>query len=242
MKKKKIALTEAQKQSIYDEIVRGVSYRRISDKFKIAVSTVSRVKQDFEKITPLKVTIEKKKITVRTKKKISDGVVVSNMIKKSDIIIGNILDVGKAVIFGAEKLVDIVENSEERVSEILDGLNKLIEHIENNIPFAGGDDGIKEKNDIVKDIYKVLAITGSYYSSNKIVIEAIRELRGHSETYVKLKMEADIIATLDIFVKSIFDALNLISDDDYTIFRDHVIQNSEMGKRLFAKFDEEVQV
>lgn len=234
-------LSEEQKEEIYTEIIRGVSYRRIAKNHRISISTVTRVKK--EKASFLAPKPKKtRKMSNATKNKISNAVATNNILKKSDIIIGNILDVGKAIVKGAEKLDDIADNSQQRVDGLLEILKEVNEKLDVGLEVNENDRAcVKRKEDLMKRVDKTLRLVGSYYSANKLVIEAIRELRAHAETYVKIKMGADAIESLDTFVNAIFSGMESLSDEEYLRFRDHVVENSELGKHILSKYDPTIQ-
>ncbi len=240
IKKQGKALPEEIKEQIYHQLMHGKSYRQIQRTYNVSISTISRIKKEKSKFFSVK-SKPRKPITKRTRKKIGDAVVTANLIKKSDLIVNNILDVGKAIIYGAEKVVDIAENSKERITTIVAELEKLNTAVEKHIKFQDGKTGVTQRNDLAKEIYKVIGLVSSYYSSNKLVIDAVKELRGNAETYVKLKIEADVISSLNTFTNSIFEGAELLSDKEYIKFRDYVIENSELGKQLFKKYDETIQ-
>jgi transposase-like protein len=236
-------ITDAKRQKIYDDILHGASFRSAARKHKVSVATVSKIKKEFEDNSPVPIKPKKRKpVTKRTKKKIKEGIAVSKMVKESDIIIGNILDVGRAIIKGAKKLDDIADNSQQRVDDILKGLTEVREMLEDCIEVKGNDRlGAKSKEDLMKHVYKILGLISSYYSSNKIVIEAIRELRGHAETYLKIKMGADVMQAITNFADAIFEGAEKLSDKEYIKFRDIVIERSELGRQLFSKYDPNLQ-
>ena len=45
-------LSDKQKDEIFSDIIKGVSYRRIAEKHKISSATVSRLKKEREKFVP----------------------------------------------------------------------------------------------------------------------------------------------------------------------------------------------
>ena len=241
MQKQGKALPDEIKEQIYHQLLHGKSYRQLQRIYNVSLSTIARIKKEKGKFFSVKPR-PRKPITRRTRKKIGNAVVTANFIKQSDLIINNILDVGKSIIYGAEKVVDIAENSKKRVNDIVAELEKLNKAVEKHIKFQDGKTGVTERKELVKEIYKVIGLVSSYYSSNKLVIDAVKELRGNAEAYAKLKIEADIISSLNTFTNSIFDGADLLSDEEYIKFRDCVIENSELGKQLFKKYDKTIPI
>lgn len=237
--KKTISLEE--KEKIYGEIIKGKVYRKIAKEYDISIGMVSNVKKELESFFAVKPKQPIKR-TRTSRKKQKEAILAKRIYDRSDIIIGNILNVGRTVILGAEKVLEIADKSDERVKEIVFNLNNLNKLISENTCFEDGNDSKTLKANLIKEIHKTIDGVSSYYATNKIVIEAVRELRKHAEAYSNLKAEADSLTAWTTFFDAIFEGCEVLSDAEYIKFRDLVINKSEMGKQMFAKYDPQIVV
>ena len=239
-KRKKLTNREkkAREKKIMIEVRKGTPYLKISEKFGVAVSTVSRIKarNDPEFAENARIAREKKELL-----KYKLAATTRTMIRSGELLVDNMLHTMNIIVYGVDKLHGGVENAEKRIDTMQSDLSSLVKQLDEKINFPVNDKGKQPERDaIIKKIYTVLDQLSQFYPTNKILIDGVNGMRQHVETYTKLRIEEHAVRGLKNFFDVFFEGLNLLDDDNYTKFRDFLCTNSELSKQLFSSFDKEV--
>ncbi len=219
------------RDKIIEEINLQVPYRTIAKKYGVSKTSVVRIKDEYDPGNIHK-KLQREKLVLYNKMK--SAAKTKAIIKRGDLLAENMINVGKIIIYGAEKLIEIVENSEKRVTSMLKDLKELRNYVSNCKEL----DPETEKAPLIAEIEKTISLAGNYYATNKILIEAVKELKNHTKTYAELEVEAKAIKQINEFTNAIFNGLNLIDDENYIKFRDYVIEQSELARQFFMTYDE----
>ncbi len=144
----------------------------------------------------------------------------------------------EALQYSVSNLVEINEESKEKSEKIVEELEKLNKTIDKNLK-ALDTDSVKEKNDLIKDIYKVIGAAGNFYARETVRIKAIAELRGQVELSLKQEAIVKAIENFKELTVTFFNAMNVLSDNEYIKFRNRVIELKPDAKIWFDEFESE---
>jgi len=234
----KKSTTEIEEQQILKDIENLVPYEEIARKFGISKSTVSRIKSKHDPEVQKAGLLKKQKKFINQKQQ---AAVTRAVIKRGDLIIDNLLDSLKVILYNVSKLHQIAEKSENRLDDMCDNLSKLAEAVNNKFDFPIDKNGNQpEKDSLIKKIYSTLGLVSSYYPTNKILIDSVNSMKSQVETYHKLNLDLDAVKSLKEFLDVFFEGMNLLSDENYVLLRDFMISKSEVAEQLFSSFDSEV--
>ena len=144
----------------------------------------------------------------------------------------------EALQYSVSNLVEINEESKEKSEKIIEELEKLNKTVDEKLK-ANSTDDVKEKNDLIKDIYKVIGAAGNFYARETVRIKAITELRGQVELSLKQEAIVKAIENFKELTVIFFNAMNVLSDNEYIKLRNRVIELKPDAKIWFDEFESE---
>lgn len=227
----------ATEQEILEELKSEVSYSKISEKYGIGKGTISRIKNRKDK--NLEVNKPNPK-TISHRRKLKEKAIERNIVKHSELIVFEMIDVLAGLKYCVNNLVDINEDAKIKVDEIAEKLEKLIENVRKyindvNVTKNGTDIG---KEELINQIYKTLGIINGYYSKQKIRIEAINALKEQMKMFLDYEISAKALIGIKELLNGIFKGINILPDNEYKLVRDRIIELNPDARELFARFEE----
>jgi hypothetical protein len=246
-------MTEVKEQEILKLINQSMPYRQIMEKTGVkSTSIIAGVKKKYgipsqpkeEKIP------EKKKrppMSLRTRQKLAKATTGAVMLRNSEIIVNDIIDILAGIKYSIHNLTDIQGNQQEKSDEVvslLEGLReKLDEYIVNTTEITCTQDAKdlqKERNLMQKRISYALAAASDFYARDTVRIKAISELRSQFETFVSLEIVAKGIIQVKDIVRALFLATDALDDQSYANYRDRAIEINPALRRLFSEHEQDV--
>lgn len=225
--------------NIFEELENNVSYSVICKKYNVGKATVNRIKN--RRDLNLKITKLAKK-TIATRRKIQEKQIENNIIKNSELIVFGMIDVIQGVKYAVNNLVEINEDAKTKVDEIIEKLDGLLEDVKNHINNVDVNDKGRDvgKDALIKQIYLTLANISSYYSKQKIRVDAINALKEQMKMFMDYEITAKAMAGIKNLLDDFFYAFNHLKDDEYIKLRNIVIERNGSAEGLFAKHEEGV--
>ena len=220
---------------ILEDLKESIPYSEIAAKFNVSKAVITKIKKRADK--NLEVNKPSKK-TISHRRKIKEKAIQRNIINNSEIIVNGYINTLEALQYSVKNLVEINEESKEKSEKIIEELEKLNKTVDEKLK-ANNTDGVKEKNDLIKDIYKVIGAAGNFYARETVRIKAITELRGQVELSLKQETIVKAIENFKELTVTFFNAMNVLSDTEYIKFRNRVIELKPDSKTWFDEFENE---
>jgi len=173
--------------------------REIAKQFDLSLGTVSKMKDRVEARAAGKTHKKrKKKTTQKTIRKLQSAAVGNQMIKRSQIIVNNVIDVLAGLKYSVSNLEEMQDKYSKEDKEIiseLKGLNEKIEDfletcVEEPNSLEEAEARIKAKMEMVVRIGDSINKVNDYYRRDTLRIKTIQELRKQFETFVNMEIVA----------------------------------------------------
>lgn len=222
-------------QQILIELKKGTSYSEIVEKFQVSKGLITKIKNRSD--AKLEVNKPSKK-TINHRRKIQEKAIQNNIINKSEIIVNGYINTLEALQYSVKNLVEINEESKEKSEKIVEELEKLNQTVDEKLK-ANNTDDVKEKNDLIKNIYKVIGAAGNFYARETVRIKAITELRGQVELSLKQETIVKTIENFKELTNTIFNAMNVLSDYEYIKLKNRVVELKSDAQAWFDEFETE---
>jgi hypothetical protein len=222
-------------QQILIELKKGTTYSEIVEKFQVSKGLITKIKNRSDAKLEVKKASKK---TISHRRKIQEKAIQRNIINNSELIVNGYVNSLEALQYSVKNLVEINEESKEKSEKIVEELEKLNQTIDEKLK-ANNIDDVKEKNDLIKDIYKVIGAAGNFYARETVRIKAITELRGQVELSLKQETIVKAIENFKELTVTFFNAMNVLSDNEYIKFRNRVIELKQDAKSWFDEFETE---
>lgn len=228
-------ISENIENKILEDLKESIPYSEIAAKYNVSKAVITKIKNRTDK--NLEVTKPSKK-TINHRRKIQEKAIQRNIINKSELIVNGYVNSLEALQYSVKNLVEINEESKEKSEKIIEELEKLNKTVDEKLK-ANSTDDVKEKNDLIKDIYKVIGAAGNFYARETVRIKAITELRGQVELSLKQEAIVKAIENFKELTVTFFNAMNVLSDNEYIKFRNRVIELKPDAKIWFDEFENE---
>ncbi len=215
-------------KNIVELLMEGKSYSEICKAVHVGKATIQRVKN--RNVEGLKIP-DNSNITVHYRRKLSESAIRVGIIKRADVAAGNLLNVAINLQFAAGKMLDIITTSEEKIEQVEKSLKDVKEIVKSQV-----DDERKQQN-LINAIYKALGYVTNFHSIQDIIIKAAREFRSGQESFVKLEIDAKKLAEFKELLDSMFTGLNILSDENYKLYRNEVMEINPSSKILFNSYE-----
>lgn len=220
---------------ILEDLKKSIPYSEIAAKFNVSKAVITKIKKRSDE--NLEVNKPSKK-TISHRRKIKEKAIQRNIINNSELIVNGYVNTIHALQYSVSNLVEINEESKEKSEKIVEELEKLNETVDKNLK-ATDTDEVKEKQKLISDIYKVIAAAGNFYARETVRIKAIAELRGQVELSLKQEAIVKAIENFKELTVTFFNAMNVLSDNEYIKFRNRVIELKPDAKIWFDEFESE---
>lgn len=224
---------------IFAKLQNGVSYSQIAEEYGIGKGTINRIKNRKDQ----KLEIDNPGTrTIAHRRKLKERAIERNIVKHSEIIVFEMIDVLGGLKYCVNNLMEINEDAKSQVGQITKKLDGLLGDVKNHIgPIElnnkGQDTG---KDALVKQIYLVLSMIGNYYSKQKIRIDAINALKEQMKMFLDYEISAKALAGVKDFLENLFKALNILPDKEYKLVRDRLIELNPSSREFFSRYEETV--
>ncbi len=206
------------------------SYSEIAKITGVSKPTISRVKNRNTNL----ITIPKNdQVSVSRRRKLSEAAIRVGLVKRGDAVAGNLLNLAYNMQYIAEKMVGIVDKSEGKIQEIMDGLSRVEEIAREQIE-AQDKDEIYDQEKVITAIRKALSYVGNFHAAQDIIIKAAKEFRESQTTFVKLELEAKALKDIKDLLDAIFESLNVLDDKDYERVRARAIELYPAIRNIFS--------
>lgn len=235
-------LTEKQREvrdkKILEAISNHVKYAIISKKFGISKSTITDIKKKYDPVLKEKARLAK---VERVMTGHQEAAITQHMIKSGELIVDNMVNTLKAIVYNVDKLYGVVEESRAEIKGMEENLQNVCDAVDSKIYFPMDENGKEpEREKLLNQIYKLLNQLGNLYPMFRIIIDGTDGIRKQVDTYTKLKIEEHAVRGIMEFFKAFFIGMNLLSDNEYTKLRDYMVENSSMARRSFKHWDNEI--
>ncbi|MEM5777891.1 MAG: hypothetical protein QXJ06_05635 [Candidatus Aenigmatarchaeota archaeon] len=212
---------------VFEELKKGSSYSVISKKYGIAKVTIHRIKN--RRDNNLEVDRSNKR-TIATRRKIREAAICNQIIKNSEKIIPEMIDVLEGIKYAINNLIEINEDARTRLPDNLLGI--VLEKIEKSEIFDK-----KEKESLIVEIQKTIDKVKSYYGLQKIRIDAINSLKEQMKIFMDYKLELQALKHMKSLLDALFYGLRYLEPEYYLKFREVVIEHYPESKEVFRAFD-----
>ena len=231
-------LSEEEILQIADEIKSGEkSYQQILNEWNVNnKATLFRIKKrylsDDAAIAPDKTTslieIKNEEIKIET---INHCPWNSNKI-----IVAKQIDVLEALLYCIHNLGAIQDELRVKSGMIENYLDQIADSVSLNMKtYSKGQE--KEKNKLVRDIYRILTKVSQIASLYLVRIKALNELGRQIETYKKSEVDVEAKKEVISLIRTIFRATQKFSKEQYEEFKSNVISEFEGAKWLFEEYE-----
>jgi transposase len=224
----------------------GRSVRQLAQDHECSTTPIVRILKKFEeKFTKGTVAIQKrespkKSISRREEKRrrdLSKSAVNATIIRKSEIIVNGIIQVLDGLKYNIKNLEDIQSEQKEKSDTVIHDLEELLEMVEKYIKLDVDEKG-KEKENLVKAIYKTIAEAGNFYVRDMLRIKAIGELREQFNTYMKFQVDIKAFTEVKAILDAFFYGCEVLTDEQYIKYRNKVTEIAPAVAGLFSAYEE----
>lgn len=220
---------------ILEDLKESIPYSEIAAKYNVSKAVITKIKKRSDENLEVN---KPSKQTISHRRKIKEKAIQRNIINNSELIVNGYVNTIHALQYSVSNLVEINEESKEKSEKIVEELEKLNETVDKNLK-ATDTDEVKEKQKLISDIYKVIAAAGNFYARETVRIKAITELRGQVELSLKQEAIVKAIENFKELTVTFFNAMNVLSDNEYIKFRNRVIELKPDAKIWFDEFESE---
>lgn len=236
-------ISEKVENEIFEELKAGkLSYSKIAKKYGVGKGTITRIKNRKDKNLEID-NSDKHTLTIQHRRKLREAAIRKDIVKKSPIVVAGLINVLQGIEYSVTNLIEINEESRETTEKIVEELEKLNENVDKYIHNIDVNSNGKDvgKEQLIKTIYKAAADAGNFYARETIRIKAISELRSQIETFVKYEGLFKEFTNTREFIDNLFKAMNVLSDEQYKIYRDRIVELYEPARDYFELYETEVE-
>jgi transposase len=238
-------------QKVY-EALKGNNFkqqREIAKKFNLSVGTVNKIKQRVEAALSGKPQKKKKrKQSKRTIRKLQKAAVGNQMMKQSQIIVNNVIDVLSGMKYSIKNLEEMQDKYSREDHEMINELKELNLKIDDLLEISVEEPAsvhqaelrIKQKLELIQKIDAAVFKAGDYFRRDTLRIKAIQELRKQFETFVNMEIVAKGISQVKELITVFFQATAVLDDKSYIRLRDKAIELNPVVRGLFIDHETEV--
>lgn len=228
---------EAVEKEVLVRIKAEVPYSKIRAEYGIGNGTINRIKNRSDKNLEVK---KPNNQTISHRRKLQEKAIERGVVKNSEIIVFGMIDALAGLNYCVENLKEINEDARDKVDETIEKLDDLLLEVKNHIHNVDVNDKGRDigKDALVKQIYTVLGIISSYYSKQKIRVDAINALNSQFKTFMDYDLGIKALSGVKDFIKNVFHALNILPDKEYKLVRDRIIELNPEARELFIRWEE----
>ena len=233
-------INEIIEKEILEKLKANVPYSKIAIEYGIGKGTINRIKNRIDKNLEVK---KPNNPTISHRRKLQEKAIERSVVKNGEIFVFGMIDALAGLNYCIENLKDINEDAKSKVDEIYEKLDELLSDVKLHIEgIEVNDKGVDiGKQALVKQIYTVLGIISSYYSKQKIRVDALNSLNSQLKTFMDYDLSVKALNGVKDFIKTIFHALNILPDNEYKLIRDRIIELSPDARDLFIRWEEGVE-
>ncbi|HEX2868687.1 MAG TPA: hypothetical protein VHO03_16725 [Ignavibacteriales bacterium] len=224
----------------------GRSVRQLAQDYECSTTPIVRILKKFEgkyskgSVEVIKRESPKKTISRREEKRRRDlakSAINTTIIKKSEIIVNNVIEVLSGIKYCITNLEEIQSEQKEKSDEVVKNLEDLLDMVEKYIKLPNDEKG-KEKESIIKAIFKTIADAGNFYARDMLRIKAIGELREQFNTYMKFQVDIKAFSEVKTILDAFFFGLEVLTDEQYIRYRNKVTSIAPATAGLFSTYEE----
>lgn len=208
----------------YDDIVK--KYKKLSNK-----SQITAIKKKYiEKIEPKR--RGRKNLSEREKNKLSKQKQRGHIAKKSEIIIDGYINVLKGFESNIKNLEEIQKVHADKLPELVKGLNELNEGLRKLYHISPE----RVEETLFKADRALKRATNIFLHTDRR-IRAIAELRRQLETFVKLRIDVEVLKEIGKMFEALIMACEVLSDGDYFRFKEAALSGHEGVIGWFERYE-----
>jgi hypothetical protein len=223
-------LTDKQIEEVCELIKKGVKYREILKRFKkiSTVSQITKIKHRYiEKQQP-----KRRKHSERTKRRLSKKAQRREIAKKSKIIIDHYVNVLKGFEYSITNIEEIQQLHADKLPEVLKGINTLNETVKKIYHVTP-----EQAEETLAEIKKAAGKVNNLFYHSNMRLRAIAELRRQLESFVKLKIDVEVLNEIGKIIQAFFKGLQVLKDADYFRVKNEVISHNEATAGWFDRYE-----
>jgi len=236
-----VKLSDETQQAIIKDLEDGLSYAEITKKYGLkSKSIITRIKREhlsyIKQSSPANLRTSDNPKTRKKMLEIQNVAFVQEVQRKSDIIVGNIIDVLEGLKYSAQNLIEINEHARAEIEQINSKLANIIANLE-EIKNGADEETKNNINTVLIAARTTLSNISNYYQRQKIRIDAINSLKEQFKVFFDYEIMAKTMMGVKQLIKDIFETLNIINDNEYVKFRDELIRRNPATQGLFEQYE-----
>lgn len=238
MKRSLSQLSEEEILQIAELIKTGrKSYQQILDEFNLNnKASIHRIKKRYVRE---EIPEDSLRINIKDRiafKKSNKEEMIKNAWDSRRIIVARQIDVLEALLYCVHNLGQIQDELLTKSLNLEQFLDRIAEEVSEKLATFTKEQE-KDKNKLIRDIYKALTKVSQFMSLYIIRIKAMNELRQQVETYQKNGIDIEAKKQIIVLIRAFFKASQKFTKEQYMEYKNDVIIEFEGAKWLFDEYE-----